>query len=79
MSEKKIGTPSVEKPWKKFYSPEIMEAPLPECSIYDYMLEQNKDHLSDIAINYLGKKITYGEMLLNINKAAAAFLKAVVK
>lgn len=79
MSEKKIGTPSVEKPWKKFYSPEIMKAPLPECSIYDYMLEQNKDHLSDIAINYLGKKITYGEMLLNINKAAAAFLKAGVK
>ncbi len=43
------------------------------------MEQNNKDYPSDIAINYLGRKITYGELFKNIDKTAAAFLKAGVK
>ena len=43
------------------------------------MMQNNKDHPSDIAINYLGNKITYGDLFRNIDKAAAAFLNAGVK
>ena len=63
----------------KYYSEEAINTPLPECTIYEYLLENNKDHLSDIAINYLGRKITYKELFENIDKTAAAFIKAGVK
>ena len=38
------GYPSVDKPWLKYYSEEAINAPLPECSIYEYLYENNKDY-----------------------------------
>lgn len=73
------GYPSIDKPWLKYYSEEAINAPLPECTIYEYLYENNKDYPSDIAINYLGRKISYKELFENIDKTAAAFLKAGVK
>ena len=73
------GYPSIDKPWLKYYSEEAKNAPLPDCTIYEYLVEKNKDYPSDIAINYLGRKITYKELFENIDKAAAAFLRAGVK
>lgn len=73
--EKKLtGYPSIDKPWLKYYSEEAINAPLPECTIYEYLWENNKDHLDDIALIYFGKKITYGELFENIDKAARAFV-----
>ena len=72
--EKKLtGYPSIDKPWLKYYSEEAINAPLPECTMYQYIWENNKDHLSDIALRYYGTKITYGELFENIKKAANAF------
>ena len=79
MTDGQTGYPSVDKPWLKYYSEEAINAPLPECSIYEYMREINKDYPEDIAINYLGRKITYKELFENINKTASAFIKAGVK
>jgi len=73
------GYPSVDKPWLKYYSEEAINTPLPECSIYEYMWDNNKDYPSDIAINYMGRKITYKELFENIDKTASAFIKAGVK
>ena len=78
-TDRQTGYPSVDKPWLKYYSEEAINAPLPECSIYEYMLENNKDYPADIAINYLGRKITYKELFENIDKTASAFIKAGVK
>lgn len=75
----RTGYPSVDKPWLKYYSEEAINAPLPECTIYEYLYENNKDYPSDIAIHYLGRKISYKELFENIDKTAAAFLKAGVK
>ena len=63
----------------KYYSEEAINATLPECSIYDYLIQNNQDYPSDTAIVYLGRKITYKELFENIDKTAAAFLKAGVK
>ena len=81
MAEEKnlTGHPSIDRPWLKYYSKEAINAPLPECTIYEYLYENNKDYLSDIAINYLGRIINYKELFENIDKTAAAFLKAGVK
>lgn len=80
MQEQKLtGYPSIDKPWLKYYSEEAINAPLPECTIYEYLWENNKDHLDDIAIIYFNRKITYGELFENIDKAAAAFSELGVK
>ena len=75
MEKQLTGYPSVDKPWLKYYSEEAINAPLPECTIYEYLVENNKDYPSDIAINYVGRKITYKELFENIDKTAAAFLR----
>ena len=77
--EKQIGYPSIDRPWLKYYSDDAIKATLPECTIYEYLLEKNKDYPAVVAIIYLGRKITYGELFRNIDKTAAAFIKAGVK
>ena len=77
--QKRTGYPSIDKPWLKYYSEEAINAPLPECTIYEYLWENNKDHLDDVALNYFDRKITYGELFGNIEKAAKAFSALGVK
>ena len=79
MEKQLTGYPSVDKPWLKYYSEKSKNTPLPTCSIYEYLVENNKDYPSDVAIIYLGRNITYGELFENIDKTAAAFVKAGVK
>ena len=43
------------------------------------MVQNNKGFPSDIAIIYLGRKITYRELFENVDKTAAAFVKLGVK
>ncbi len=73
------GYPSIDKPWLKYYSEEAINAPLPECTIYEYLWENNKDHLDDVALIYFGKKITYCELFRNIDKTAASLVSLGVK
>ena len=78
--EKKLtGFPSIDKPWLKYYSEEAINAPLPECTIYEYLMENNRDYPEDIAIQYLGRKIKYGELCRQIDRTAAAFSALGVK
>ena len=56
--EKQIGYPSIDRPWLKYYSDDAIKATLPECTIYEYLLEKNKDYPAVVAIIYLGRKIT---------------------
>ena len=81
MGEQKelTGYPSIDKPWLKYYSEEAINAPLPECTIYEYLWENNKDHLDCIALNYLGTKITFRELFMHIDEAAAAFFAAGIR
>lgn len=67
------GYPSIDKPWLKYYSEEAIHAKVPECSIYEYLYENNKEHLDDKAINYEKRWISYRELFLNIDKVANVF------
>lgn len=73
------GYPSIDKPWLKYYSEEAINAPLPECSLYDLLHERNKNHLQDYAINYFGKKMTFQTFFERIDETAKAFLALGVK
>ena len=79
MLDRQTGYPSVDKPWLKYYSEKTINTQLDECTLYEYLIKNNKDYPRDIAINYLGRKYTYEEFFKNIDKTAAAFLNAGVK
>ena len=72
MSGEKVltGFPSIDKPWMQYYRKEFANVPLPEKTIYQYLLEKNQEHTEDIAMIYYGKKISYGEFFKNIDTAA---------
>ena len=66
--ERKLtGYPSIDKPWLKYYSEEAINAPLPECSIYEYVHKCNLDNLSRVAIEYYGTKITYQQLFEKVD------------
>ena len=73
-TEKELtGYPSIDKPWLKYYTEEAINAKLPECTIYEYLWENNKDYPKNVALNYFDRKITYGEVFANIDKATKAY------
>ncbi len=67
------GYPSVDKPWLRYYSEKAITDSIPDKTIFQYIWENNKDNLSDTAINYYGTKISYGHLFEKIRKAASAF------
>lgn len=73
------GYPSIDRPWMKYYDHDMTDAPRPTSSIYEYMYDVNKDYPKDIAIWYVNRKITYGELFQNIDRCASAFLALGVK
>ena len=43
------GYPSIDRPWRKYYSKEAFDAPLPECTAYEFFIENG--------LNQIGIKI----------------------
>ena len=64
---------SVAKPWLKYYDASFIGQPLPDCTTFEYLYQQNKQHLNEPALEYFGRKITYADLFVNIKKTTAAF------
>lgn len=79
MSKELTGYPSIDKPWLKYYSEEAINAKLPECTIYEYLRENNRNNLENIALNYFGCRVTFEKMFNEIEKATRAFCNIGVK
>ncbi len=80
MENKKLtGYPSIDKPWLKYYTEEAANAKLPECSIYEYLLQNNEDNLNNTSIVYMGRKITFKNLFNSIENVAKAFKKIGIK
>lgn len=74
MDKKKLtGYASVDKPWLKYYTEEAINAQLPECSMYQYAYNSNKDFLNECCFQYYGRKIGYKDVFSDIIKTAKAF------
>lgn len=67
------GYPSIDKPWLKYYSEEAINAPLPECTMYDYLYERNRRYLDDVALSYFDRATTFRELFARIEDTAKAF------
>lgn len=71
--------PSVIKAWLKYYNKEDITEEVPKCTLYDYLFQNNKDYLDDIALNYFDNNITFGELFYNIQNTARSYLALGVK
>ena len=70
---------STAKPWLKFYTEEALNAKLPEETLYEHVLKNNEYHRGNVAINYFGNKISYGEFLDTADVCAASFAELGIK
>lgn len=69
------GFPSIDRPWVKNYSVDSIMSSIPKRSLYEDLIEYSKDNLSNIAIEYFNSKITYRELIRNIDRVASALYK----
>ena len=76
---KKILYASVDKPWEKFYSKEVIDSTLPSMTMYDYICKNALSNLERPALNYFDCIVTYKELFDNIEKVASSLLKYGVK
>ena len=70
---------SAAKPWLKYYDQKFIDQTLPDCSAFEYVCRQNKNRLTDAALSYYGRKITYADLIVNVKKTAAALRAVGVK
>ena len=73
------GYPSIDKPWLKNYNAEEIQMDIPKKTMYEMLLENNKNNLKETALIYFDKKITYKELIENIEKCAQSLKKIGVK
>ncbi len=73
------GYPSIDKPWLKYYSQEVIDAPLPECTIYEHIFNNNQDNLDRMALIYYGTKISYRKMFREISLIAGTLEDSGIK
>ena len=70
---------SKDRPWRKYYTEEQLNASVPQCTLYEYLKNNNKDRLDSIALNYFDKEMSYRKLLEDIDLAAEIFIAAGVK
>ena len=73
------GYPSIDKPWLKYYPEDAINDKISECTMYEYIRNNNKDHLDDDTILYFGRRFKYREVFAKIDQTAAAFIELGVK
>ena len=62
------------RPWFKHYPPEIPKSIVyDEKSLHEYLLESGIKHKEKKALHFMGKQITYGELLSEAKKMATFF------
>lgn len=64
------GYASIDKPWLKYYSEDVVMSDMPKDTIYGYLKEKNKDNMNNIAIEYFGNKLTYKQLIEKIDQTA---------
>ena len=59
---------SAAKPWLKYYDQKFIDQTVPDCSAFEYVCHQNKNHLPETAIDYYGRRITYADLIVNVKR-----------
>lgn len=62
-------------PWKKYYTKEELDIKIPDESIYQTLEKSAKEVPNHIALEYMGKNISYKQFIQLIDKCAKSFLQ----
>ena len=79
MEKKLTGYPSIDKPWLKYYSGAIPATVDPDCSMWEFLRKCNQHKERYFALNYFGRRISYGELFNQIDRVACALRALGVK
>ena len=58
------------EPWIKYYTKEQLDIEIPNINLYDQIVNSKEKYPNNIAIEYLGKKITFNELVELIDKVS---------
>ena len=67
------------QPWEKFYTEDELNYTIPNISIYRQLKESYLKYPDNVAIQYMGKKISYTQLFNKIEVAAKGFNKMGIK
>lgn len=73
------GYPSIDKPWERFYEGIEQKKLFLDTTPYIGLVQNNKDFPDEIAIEYFGAKISFGELIKNIDSVAMALEEYEIK
>ena len=73
MQEKLTGYPSIDKPWLKYYSKDDKNRAIPQDNMYELIWKSNRDYLSNNAVEFFNKHITYQALFDTIDTLAKSF------
>ena len=73
------GYPSIDKPWLKYYSEEVINAKLPKKTLYRCLKDNNADFPNNTALNYFNNKIDYKTLIEKTDITAAALSQLGIK
>ena len=62
----------LQYPWQKYYDEDIRNVEVEDISIYDFFEKKSYEHINNTAINYFGEKLTFKELLAQIDLCAKA-------
>ncbi|MBQ7329118.1 MAG: acyl--CoA ligase [Oscillospiraceae bacterium] len=70
-TEKKLtGYPSIDKPWNRFYEGVEKRSIFLNSTPYQGLIKNNADYPNEIALEYFGAKVTFGELIRNTDIVA---------
>lgn len=67
------GYPSVDKPWMKYYEESDLGILLPKKTVYQEVFEKNKDYKKELALEFFGSKISFGDFFAKVEATAKSF------
>ncbi len=75
-TEKELtGYPSIDKPWEQYHRKTPVRIFDLNKTLYDTVLEQNKNNMDSEAIGFLGYSMTFKELFKNVDKLADAYYR----
>lgn len=73
------GYASIDRPWEKYYSNEVLNFEVPRRTIYRTIYENNYNTQNRVAISYYGNDITYKTLFEKIDETTKSLIKYGVK
>ena len=79
MTNSNTGYATIDKPWERFYEGIEQKKLFLDTTPYIGLVQNNKDFPDEIAIEYFGAKISFGELFKNIDGVAKALEESGIK